>query len=140
MNSNTPGLELAICHYHSLNTVERNQIKKSLKKINPEIKMKIIKNKSSPILWGDREGSSQFFPRHNARVWTQALAGLQLRKQLGSSQPCGLTPVASQLRSSPAGAGLDLSCFATSLYSCGVDSPGPAQRIRLENKLFKKLF
>jgi len=101
MNSNTPGLELAICHYYSLNTVERNQIKKSLKKINPEIKMKIIKNKSSPILWGDREGSSQFFPRHNARVWTQALAGLQLRKQLGSSQPCGLTSVASQLVSTP---------------------------------------
>ena len=49
MNSNIT--ELAICHYHSLNTVERNQIKKSLKKINPEIKMKIIKNKSSPAFW-----------------------------------------------------------------------------------------
>jgi len=42
MNSNLT--ELAICHYHSLNTLERNQIKKSLKKMNPKIQMKIIKN------------------------------------------------------------------------------------------------
>lgn len=36
--------ELVICHYQALDTIERHKIKKSLKKISPEIKMKIVKN------------------------------------------------------------------------------------------------
>lgn len=36
--------ELVICHYQALDTIERHKIKKSLKKISPEIKMRIVKN------------------------------------------------------------------------------------------------